>query len=281
MPEEAIGSVEPTTTETGQEPVGAVTGATTTETTTTETTTASEPVVTETSDFTSLPEWAQKEIKDARNDAAKYRTRAKQFDEVFNEWPEDAVTGMLNLAQSIANGDKAAVPVLQNILEGLSDEEAAAITGVITGQESAEAPKSAMTMEEVQAFIEQREAQQRETSEAERAQKEALETLESEISELGYDVKTRNPDSDLLFFFAQQQEAPVKDFKKAHEAVQAYKQELIDNYVHGVVGRNSRFAKGAALSGDAPAGVDGGRKNLGLSNGKSQAALMELLDNIE
>lgn len=214
------------------------------------------------------------------SDAAK-RVELKKFKETFEDWPSEAVEGFLGLAQAIANEDQAAVPVLQNLLNQLTPEQQAAVEDAIEQQTVAQETKY-MTPQEVEEYIAQRETQKEQERETIRKEQEALDTLKTEIEGLGYNLNEPNPEAALLFHFASLQDGEgPKDFKAAHEAVEALFQQRIDDYVGRVAGRNSRFNKSAAVSGLTPAGVDGGKKNLGLQNGGSRKAMEAFLDSVE
>jgi len=219
----------------------------------------------------------RKYIEGLRAENAKHRTRASRFEQTFEGWPEEAVDGMLGLAKAIESGDESAVPVLQDLLSKLTPEQQAAVEGAIE-QQTVEQETKFMTPEQVEEYIAQREAQKEEEAKASAAEKEALSALEAEITGMGYNLAEPNPEAALLFHFAGLQEGDgPKDFKKAHEAVEALFQSRIDEYVGRVAGRNSRFAKSASTTGLTPAGVDGGKKSLGITNGGSRKAMEEFL----
>jgi hypothetical protein len=216
-------------------------------------------------------------VEKIRSEAAEARVELKKFKETFNEWPQEAVEGFLSLAKAIETGDTSAVPVLENLLNQMTPEQQAAVENALD-QKAVETETKYMTPEQVEEYIAQREASKEEERKTAQAEQQAMESLKSEISALGYNLDSQNPEATLLFHFAGSQEGEgPKDFKKAHEAVQAFKQSLIDDYRDRVVGRNSKFARSAVTTGLAPLGFDGGNKNLGLQSGGSRKALEEYL----
>lgn len=238
-------------------------------------------VTTDPFDDTKIETFDRKYVTKLRESDAAKRVELKRFKETFNEWPEEAVDGFLTLAKAIETGDDSAVPVLQNLLSQLSPEEATAVVEAIEESKAEEATKF-MTPEQVEEYIAERESQKEEARKAEESNQKALDTLKTEIEGLGYNLDEPNPEASLLFHFANLQEGDgPKDFKAAHAAVEAMFQKRIDDYVGRVAGRNSKFAKSAATTGLTPAGVDGGKKTLGLNNGGSRKAMEEFLNSAE
>lgn len=240
-------------------------------------------VTTDPFDDAKVETFDRKYVENLRAENAKHRTRASKFEQTFDGWPEEAVEGMLGLAKAIETGDTSAVPVLQNLLSQLSPEEAAAVVEAIASDVSTTTDATKfMTPEQVEEYIAEREQQKEADRQAAAADQKALDTLKVEIEGLGYNLNEPNPEASLLFHFANLQPGDgPKDFKAAHEAVEAMFQKRIDDYVGRVTGRNSKFARSAATTGLTPAGVDGGKKNLGLSNGGSRKAMEAFLNTVE
>lgn len=267
-----------TTSEPGQAPVsGEAAPITTAAPTTPEPSTVQEITAVPSADNPNWDDDTRKYITELRQGDADKRVQLKRFKETFDGWPDEAVEGMLNLAKAIASEDSdTAVPVLQNLLGQLSPAQVEALQQQATAEET-----KYMTPEEVENFIKERETAKEAENEQQRQEKENLAVLEAEITELGYDITKPNPEASLLFHFASLQEGEgPRDFAAAHKAVEELFQQRIDDYVNDVVGRNGRFGK-TRITGDTPAGPDGGAKKLGIFNGQSKKAMEEYLQTAE
>lgn len=221
-------------------------------------------------------------VEKLRGESAKYRTRAQEaetkaekFAKAFEGHDENTVEGFLGLAQAYVADPDTALPVLQQLMEALTPAEQAALTEAI---DDAETTKG-LTPEEVEAKVQEA----LEKRDADRAAKtledENFNKLKTEITGLGYDLDETNPNPDtaLLFFFAGQQPADQpKDFKKAHEAVEAFRQANINQFKEGVRLTNSRFNR--PVTGATPSGADGGKQKLKLGDGSAAKAFREKLD---
>lgn len=179
---------------------------------------------------------AVKKLKETRQEAAKYRTRAQKFEAAFEGLDDASTDGLIGLVAALKTGDPAVVPVLKDLLSELSPEDAEAVV------EAIEQEAKSLTPEEVEKLIDEREAKK----ESERLAQENFSKMKTEITELGYtlDEATPDPSTSLLFFFAGQQpkDAPP-DFKAAHEKVQEFRENVINDFKSSVNQSQSRFAR--------------------------------------
>lgn len=246
---------------------------------------SNEPVATDPAGADKWDEETRKYIEDLRNESAKHRTRASKYEKTFSDWPEEAVDGFLNLAGKIATNDPSAAPVLEQLLTQLTPKQQEELREAVADQQQQQEQEEQLlfkTQAELDAYLEQRDAAKREAAAKEEADAKALQALRTEITDLGFNVDTPNEDTNLLFYFASQQEGEgPKDFKVAAEKVNEYKQSLIDNYIQEVTGRKNRWPKVARNDGATPLESEGGKKALGISNGNSKRALVDYLNSVE
>lgn len=276
MADEITVSGDTVTPESGQAPVSGETITPTDVAVTTETTVV---------DPAGADKWdpdTRKYIEDLRAENAGHRTRANKFDSTFDGWPEESIEGMLNLAKAIASDDPSIVPVLEDLIAGLSPKEKAALQEQVkeeTKKLEEEIPLQFKNAEDLEKYLTDREAKKSEETKVERAQEEAITKLQGEIEELGYDLSAPNPQAAVFFQFLQGQAGDgPKDIKLAHEATEKFFQSQIDAFVGRARLRGSKFNT-PVVGGGAPAEGDGGNKALGLKNGGSRKALENLLAN--
>lgn len=171
---------------------------------------AEAPAVTETPEET----FDRKYVEELRQESAKYRTRAKDYEDAFEGYDDDTKAAMLDLARELNAdphmGSKRMVEVAKQVLgeDGFRDllED--------------KGPKPLTEADVERKFKEREQAQ---------AQEQAVQDVMREAKDLGYAEGT--PDQAELFWFAHNK--TEGDLSKAHEAVQARKQAAVDEYLKG------------------------------------------------
>lgn len=173
-------------------------------------------------------------VEDLRNEAAKYRVRAKEYEQAFGEMPEDVRAGWLQMVQLAQDEDPQAREYLREIL-GFEQAQQ-----LIEEVEPAETP---LTREDY-AQIAREEAQALFSEQAQvRAEADAIAGVQAQAKGLGYDPTS--PDYVLLLKFANDMTQP--DLAAAHEEVLAYKRSEWEAY-------ESRKATEAGQSPTIPSG---------------------------
>lgn len=132
----------------------------------------------------------RKYVEQLRDEAARYRTRSRDYEAVFGEMPEDIRAGWMELINTANAGDPEAMNSLGQMLGFIEDTPETP---------PAEEPQY-LTAEQAR-DIARREAEQVWSQEREeRAQADAIATVETDAKAMGYD--TKSPDYVQLLWFA-------------------------------------------------------------------------------
>lgn len=217
-----------------------------------------------------LPDEAQHYIRGLRDEAAERRVTARELEEaytpfkaVFDGVDEQTRDAVLNLAGTLISDPENAGPTeLLRVAKALTGDR---FEEVIKGLDQ---PKY-LTPEEVQAQIEEHEKAK--TEEKQRA--EAIAQVEKEADDLGY--KDDPAGRSLLFFYAHQE--TEGDISKAHEKVEAYRQQIVDGFVSSQKQKNSGFPAQPSGGGEPPAEQKGGPKTLGDARSAAEARIKAAL----
>lgn len=120
----------------------------------------------------------RKYVEQLRDEAARYRTRARDFEQVFGEMPEDLRTGWLELIRVANSGDEDAMGQLAQMLgfEVQDAEEPVLPTDV----------PEYLTLEQAREIARQEAWEIAQAAEAQRADAEAIRGVASEAEKLGY-----------------------------------------------------------------------------------------------
>lgn len=165
--------------------------------------------------FDALPAWAQKEIRDTRAEAAKYRTSAaatKPVAEVLGKFDEGSQARIVELLDLTATDPATAAGAwreIADLLEGKPAEPPAA-------DPDADKPLTRADLERIQ----------KERDDA-KAAADATAAIEREAGELGYTPGTG--DYVTLLWSARNEHGG--DLKKAHEALEAKEAQIVEKYL--------------------------------------------------
>lgn len=193
-----------------------------------------------------VPDEVKAHVKGLRDESASYRVKArdletqvKPYQEVFEGVDPAARDAVLQMAKVLVNDPENAGP-----------KELIRVARALVGDRFDDVVKSLdepqyLTPDQLEAQLAEREAKAAE----ERERREALESVEKESRELGYEDDT--PDKTMLFFYAYKH--TDGDLQAAHAKVQEFKQSVIDGYVQSVKEGNSSFpaVSGAVVPGAA------------------------------
>lgn len=167
-----------------------------------------------------LPEWAQKELRSARDEAASRRVALKNF-EVFERFAEEDRGVLLDLLGQLADPDTRSTGAqsMLAIAQALLGDPDDAGTDTPGGDD----PDRPLTKAELDRYIEEREKAKAQ----EQADKEALAALDTKATELGYTPGTRN----YMALLWEAKHNHGYDLDAAHKALEAEKQQVIDNFI--------------------------------------------------
>src|SRR5487761_1419240 len=183
-------------------------------------------------------------VEKLRSEAARYRTEAREAKTfVDNFGPAEDRETWKNLASTLYRDQKAGARYMAELAKGLgagmSDEEALEAAGPAPAAlPSTEAKAPGLTMEDVERMLGEREQQ--------RAQADAIGSVEREAQELGYKPGTRRYIA-LLHTAANETGG---DLQEAHRSLQSEDQAIIDAYLADKAKESGSRAPGAV--GNAP-----------------------------
>lgn len=212
-PEIEAGAGQESTTATESVVQGTTAPAATAATTTaTETATAPDPF-----DNTETQTFDRKYVENLRNEAAKYRTEAKPYKEVFEGYDEQSQTVLLNVLTLLREDPAEGAKALREIAQGLSPEEAKQLEADI---KEAEAEDEEIDVEKlVEQKLAERDKQKQEES--------AIEGVIKQATDLGY--PQGDPDHITLLWIANHQ--TNGNLAEAAKVIEARNQKIIDTYV--------------------------------------------------
>lgn len=151
-------------------------------------------------------------VDSLRDENAKSRIRAKEYEEVFGDYADDDRSTWFELAKTYKNDPAGAAAQFEQIAASLkAQQEATAVQNYEAG--------TPVTMEALEARF----AQERAAIEQERLSLQ----IDAEARELGYNDGT--PERDILYTLAAR--LPDGDLKKAHEQLQGMQQKYVDEYL--------------------------------------------------
>lgn len=170
-------------------------------------------------------------VEKLRHEAASRRTKQRELEEQWKPWQEaldgyepDDKAAVLNLAKSLKEDPDAAAAMMRRYL-GLDDEEAPAGAPEVTSA-AAEQAAQYLTAADLDRLLQERE---------QRAQQEAqVKAINDEAKGLGYDPAAERGTAEhrryvQLVYVANH--TTGGDLAKAHEALEAERQAVIDQYV--------------------------------------------------
>lgn len=194
-------------------------------------------------------------VKKLRQEAAQYRTRAKQYD-VFEKYDEQDRQVWTKMAELYQQDPVAAAEYMAAIADGV--RKAQAPEAPVAGDEQP------LTASQVQAML------------AERDQKAAVAAeqvrIEAEAKSLGYEVGSRQ----YKYLIQTAIDDTAGDLKAAHEAIEAERQAIIDQYVGG----KARDAAGSPIAPAAGAGTMPSTESAPPKTFRdAKAAIYEMLEN--
>lgn len=148
-------------------------------------------------------------VEELRQEAAKYRNKAKQF-EAFESYSDEDREVWTHLAKTIVEDPKAGAQLLQDIAKNLTAEEQQELADAMGEQE----PKY-MTLEDYKRLQSEQEMNQR------------VAAIERDAQGLGYQLGSTQYKHLLLVASNE----TGGDIHKAHEAIEGQKQRIIDEYL--------------------------------------------------
>lgn len=178
----------------------------------------------------------EKYVKELRDEAAKYRTQYAPFRDTFEGFGEEDVQAFLSLAADLRDNPEAAARRMFEASRALAGDD---FEKWITGN-TEPAP---LTREDLERELAERE-QQRELE-------RMVEQVHKDVEGLGY--KRGTYEFNEVLYRANNEHGG--DLKAAHEAMQAYRQRLADEFLAEKAKKNSAFPA-AAGGGSAPQGQE-------------------------
>lgn len=163
-------------------------------------------------------------VEGLRRENAKYRDRARTYEEVYGDYTDDDQQVWFNMARLFQSDPKQGAAYMESLAKEINQEygaeaEAEFRAGAKEVQESAPLPEGVLTVETYK--------QMRAEEKAQEDGAKAIADVESEAQTLGYDLNSQSY-IDLLWTATNQTDG---DLQKAHEAVQAHNQGIIDAYL--------------------------------------------------
>jgi hypothetical protein len=175
-------------------------------------------------------------VEELRKESAKYRTKAKPYEEAFAEYDDESREVLLSLARELITDPEAGARRMVEISKNILDDK---FEDVLKDP----SPRP-LTAQDVDRMFSERES---------KAQQEAaVRAVEQEADALGYADGTA--DRALLFSIANTE--TLGDLKAAHEKIQARNQQIIDAYLAEKQAAGNAFP--TPTSAGVGAGADGG-----------------------
>lgn len=178
-------------------------------------------------------------VEELRQESAKYRTKAKTFEEAFSGYDDDSREAFLSLAKDLLEAPEDAAKRMLEVSRNLLGDQ----FDTFLAEDPTDKPLTAADVDRIMAEREQK------------AQADAaVKAVEQEARDLGY--TDGSPDIAELFWHAHNETGG--DLKAAHEKVQARKQAIIDEYLAQKQADGSAFpvpttaGVGADQGADAP-----------------------------
>lgn len=186
----------------------------------------------------------RKYVESLRDEAAKYRTRSRDYEQTFGQMPEDVRAGWLQLIEIAQSGDPAAIQTLGEVL------------GFQAGQAEPEYQQEFLTREDAANIARQEAFNVYQEDYKIRAHQEQISSVVSEAEKLGYD--TNSPDYTLLLdaanrFDVEQLHAGESLLAAADRQVKAYKQAQYDEFIAGKEAEARNSPQSPSGNGVAPA----------------------------
>lgn len=172
-------------------------------------------------------------VEELRQEAAKYRTKAKQF-EAFEAYSDEDRQVWTHLAQTIMDDPKAGAQLLQDIAKGLTAEEQQELAEAV----GAEEPQY-MTMADYKRLQDEQDMNQR------------VAAIERDSTALGYKLGSTEY-KHLLLVASNETQGNVQ---AAHQRIEAQKQAWIDNYLASKESDASGTPSVPSGAGSAPSGA--------------------------
>lgn len=213
-----------------------------------------------------LPDEVKGHVKGLREEAAGYRVKAKQV--------ETAYEPFRGVFEGVDDGTRDAVLQLAGTLikdpENAGPKELLRVARALTGDRFDEVMKSLdepqyLTAEQAKELYEK----EQQAKEEERERTAAVEAVQKEAKELGYEDDT--VEKSMLFFFAHRQ--TEGDLKAAHEKVEAFRKDIVDKFVAGQRERNGSFPPQTSATGEGPAGGLEGPKTFEEARRRTEARI--------
>lgn len=209
-------------------------------------------------------------VEKLRNEAAENRVKANELQDqigrysaVFDGVPDDTVDAFLELSKTLISDPDHAGPMelIRTARALLGDRFDEALV-------ESKAPKYLTAEEARKQFDQQMKEQQNEAS-----RKAAVEAIQKEARDLGYEDGT--PENNLLFYFAVNK--TNSDLAKAHEEVGAYRQAIIDQFVEEQGNINGSYPP-VSNTGGSPSDRADAPKTLDQANRAAAARLSAALN---
>ena len=160
-------------------------------------------------------------VEKLRREAADYRTKYGVYRDAFDGYDDESREALLSIARDIVANPRNAAERMVQVAKGLTGEEFESLL-------NDEGPKP-LTQEDLQKEFEKRER--------EKEEQQAIAAVEQEANTLGY--KQGSADYADLMFRAYNDHSG--DLKAAHEAREAAKQAIIDEYLKSKAEGNGSF----------------------------------------
>lgn len=188
-----------------------------------------------------LPEEWQKEVREAREEAKRYRLRAKEYEEVYDGLDDDGRGFLLELNKALKAGDSDTAQAMWGQLFADPDAAAAAADPAAAGGD----PDAPLTAADIDRLVEEKLA----TREAKRAEDQAVADITKDAEALGYKPGSR--DYVNLLYVANNETGG--DLAAADQALKAERQKVIDEFV-AAKATDSELHTTPAGDGSAPSG---------------------------
>lgn len=182
----------------------------------------------------------RKYVEKIRKEAADNRVAAKQYKDAFDGYDEQSQGVLLNVVNLLKTDQAAGVKALQEIVQFLSPEDAAAVTDAVE-EATGETAETELTVEQqIEKALADRD---RSTSE-----KAKVDAIISKATELGYPAD--NPDHITLLWIANNQ--TKGDLDAAAKVIADRDQAKIDAYIASKAASNDKFITPSTGAAPAP-----------------------------